>query len=291
LRLDRVELLLAGHSHYDHLGDVSPIASKWLPKARLYTNRSGKNMLAGTPGLRERSESFEGEPGWLPRDYEAKGQLIRFRAIPSEHAPNLEILGLTVAWPPGQVEKPWTTPIDEHRLVELRAGTTHAFLIDFLDPKDAKRVAFRVHYQDAASRPQLGYPEQALIDERPVDLEIVTLPGRETLPPNADRYPVGILRRTRARHALVIHYEDFFRPIFDSKGRSNGVRLIPTLAGRPERELLRALVETIESPSPGPCQHPEAVEGLCADAFTLPLPGEWLLFDAPTSGQEHAAHP
>jgi hypothetical protein len=30
---------------------------------------------------------------------------------------------------------------------------------------------------------------------------------------------------------------------------------------------------------------------LCADAFTLPLPGEWLLFDAPTSGQEHAAHP
>jgi hypothetical protein len=93
-------------------------------------------------------------------------------------------------------------------------------------------------------------------------------------------FSAGILRRTRARHALVIHYEDFFRPIFDASGENRGVRLIPTLAGCAERSFLHALVEAIEKPAPGPCQHPKALEGLCADAFTLPLPGEWLLFDA-----------
>jgi hypothetical protein len=34
-------------------------------------------------------------------------------------------------------------------------------------------------------------------------------------------------------------------------------------------------------PAPGPCAKPAAVEGLCGPAFTLPLPGEWLLFDVP----------
>lgn len=281
LRLESVDALLAGHSHYDHLGDVVPIAKR-ANNARLFTNTSGKNMLAATPGLGERTESYQGETGWLPRDYEAQHQLIRFRAIPSEHAPNLEVLGVEIAWPPGEVTKPWTTPIDAHRLIELRAGTTHAFLIDFLDPKDPKRVAFRVHYQDAASRPPSGYPEQPLIDEHPVDLEVVCMPGRETLPKVADRYPTGILRHTRARHALVIHYEDFFRPLFEASGESRGVCLIPTLAGEPARDFLHAIVEAIEKPAPGPCRHPEGVEGLCADAFTLPLPGEWLLFDAPT---------
>jgi hypothetical protein len=177
------------------------------------------------------------------------------------------------------VTKPWTTPFEQHRLLELRAGTTHAFLIDFLDPKDPKRVAFRVHYQDAASSPPAGYPPAEWLTDRAVDLEVLTLPGRETLPPSETRYPVWILRQTGARNALVIHYEDFFRNVLKADGQSNGVRLIPTLAGRAERDFLHAVASTIRDPASGPCRDPERVEGLCADSFTLPLPGEWLLFD------------
>jgi hypothetical protein len=279
LKLAQIDVLLAGHSHYDHLGDVRPIAQKYAKNARIYLNDTGKNMLSGSPGLRERVESFQGESGFLPRDYAANGQLIRFRAIPSEHAPNLEVLGRTFAWPLGEVTRPWTTPFEQHRLLELRAGMTHALLIDFMDPKDPERVAFRVHYQDAASSPPAGYPPPEWLRERAVDLEVLTLPGRETLPPSEKRYPVGILEQTRARHALVIHYEDFFRPVLNQDGQSHGVRLIPTLTGRPERDFLHAVVSTIREPVPGPCRHPERVEGLCADAFTLPLPGEWLLFE------------
>jgi hypothetical protein len=112
-----------------------------------------------------------------------------------------------------------------------------------------------------------------------VDLAVLTMPGRETLPESDVAYPSGLLRHTQARHALVIHYEDFFRPVLKPNGESNGVRLIPTLAGAPAEDFLRAVSEAIVDPDRRYCQRGSAVEGLCGDAFTVPLPGEWLVVD------------
>ncbi len=280
MRLDRVDALLVGHSHYDHIGDVPVLLREYLPNARLFVNDSGKKMLAGSPDLFRRATSIQEERGFLPPDYRERNGLIRFRALRSEHAPNLEVFGHDLSWAPGELDEPWREPFEAHRLDELRVGTTFAFLIDFLDPRNRERVAFRVHYQDAASTPDKGYPDAETIAERAVDLEVVTMPGRETLEAGPEQYPSGVLRHNRARHALVIHYEDFFRRVLTPEGDSNGVRLIPTLVGEHSEEFLQAVVDAIEAPNPGPCRTPERVEGLCADAFTLPLPGEWLLFDA-----------
>jgi hypothetical protein len=277
LPLGRVGAILVGHSHYDHLGDLPPVARR-MPGARVYVNDSGQKLLAGEAALRGRVRSVEHERAFLPA---CSGErcLIRFAAIPSEHAPNVEVLGLDLAWQPGEVRDASTRPLAGQRLTKLKAGKTLAFLVDFLDPADPSRVAFRVHYQDAASRPEHGYPSAAQLAERPVDLEVVTMPGRETLPEGPDAYPVGVLRRGGARHALVIHYEDFFRPVLRTDGTSNGVRLIPTLAGAPAEDFLRAVDSAIERPDPRYCALPTDLEGLCSDAFTLPLPGEWLLVD------------
>jgi hypothetical protein len=277
MALASVDSLLVGHSHYDHLGDVPIIARDYVPGATIYVNDSGKHMLAGSPGLVQRVASVEGERGWLPRDYEKKGKLIRFRAIPSEHAPNLEILGLDVSWAPGQLQHPWSTPFEKHTLRELRVGTTFAFLIDFLDPDDPSRVAFRVHYQDAASRPPDGYPAEFLIEQHPVDLAVVTMPGRETLPNTEFRYPTGVLEHSRARHALVIHYEDFFIPVLTSNRTLRDVKLIPSIAGGNATAFLQAIVDAIPDEPAGPCQPPKTVEGLCQSEFTLPFPGAWLV--------------
>jgi hypothetical protein len=110
------------------------------------------------------------------------------------------------------------------------------------------------------------------------------MPGRETLPEGPDAYPTGVLRRGRARHALVIHYEDFFRPLLTADGTSNGVRLIPTLAGAPAEDFLRAVHGAVANPDPRYCAPPSDLEGLCSDAFTLPLPGEWLVVDTRPEG-------
>lgn len=111
------------------------------------------------------------------------------------------------------------------RRQELKMGSPLAFLIDFLDPADPERIAFRVYYQDAASRPPLGYSALADINEHDVDLAAVTVPGREGYRESVDKYPAGLLRHTRAHHALLVHYEDFFRPVRNKNGGTNGVRL------------------------------------------------------------------
>ncbi len=63
-----------------------------------------------------------------------------------------------------------------------------------------------------------------------MDLAVVTMPGRETLPNTEFRYPTGVLEHSRARHALVIHYEDFFIPVLTSNRTLRDVKLIPSIA-------------------------------------------------------------
>ncbi len=279
LRLDSVHALLVGHGHYDHLGDVPDLLRRKLPRATLYTNQSAQHMLAGEPHLAGRVVAVSGSSGWLPASASEATSAIRFRAIRSGHAPNLYLLGQTFSWAPGAVDEPWSTPLSDHELDELKAGVSYAFLIDFLDPADPKHIAFRVHYQDAASTPPEGYPPQELLSERGVDLEVVSMPGREALPPSRDRYPAGVLRHNRARHALVIHYESFFHPVLDGE-RPAEVRLLDTLSGEPAEEFLDSVARSVDAT---PCGPPLEVEGLKAAAFTVPLPGEWLLFDTAIS--------
>lgn len=273
LRLDRVYALLIGHSHYDHLGDVPDLMTRKLPQATLYANRAARYMLAGEPELAGRVVTLDARSDWLGAGPAGDSSLIRFRPIRSGHAPNVRLLGESFSWASGTVSAPWSTPLRGHKLSQLKVGVTYAFLIDFLDPEDSRRIAFRVHYQDAASIPPQGYPSEELLAERPVDLEVVTMPGRETLPKSEGRYPVGVLQHNRARHALVIHYESFFHPVSE-------VRLLDTLVGGPSEEFLDSVAKSIVPSSCGP---PAAAEGLRAAAFTVPLPGQWLVFETALS--------
>lgn len=273
LRLDRVYALLVGHSHYDHLGDVPDLMTRKLPHATLYANRAARHMLAGEAQLAGRVESLEAKSDWQASGPPGAPSLIRFRPIRSGHAPNLRLFCESFSWAPGTVAAPWSTPLRGHELSQLKVGVTYAFLIDFLDPAHPNQIAFRVHYQDAASNPPEGYPSEQLLAERAVDLEVVTMPGREALPARQDRYPVGVLQHNRARHALVIHYESFFHPVSE-------VRLLDTLVGEPAEEFLDSVAENVV---PSVCGPPHAVEGLRAAAFTVPLPGQWLVFETALS--------
>jgi len=71
---------------------------------------------------------------------------------------------------------------------------------------------------------------------------------------------------------LVIHYEDFLR---DS---DKPMRMVPTLTDKKARQFLEAIEketapreESLEGPDPCGC-------GPCGDAWSMPLPGEWLRF-------------
>jgi hypothetical protein len=90
-----------------------------------------------------------------------------------------------------------------NRAGEWVEGIPLAFLIDFLSAEG--EVLYRVHYQDAASEPPLGFlPED--FDGIPVDLAILCPPGYQEL----SEYPEGILSATSPTHVLLGHWEDFF---------------------------------------------------------------------------------
>ena len=123
---------------------------------------------------------------------------------------------------------------------------------DFLGA-DGRTVEFRIHYQDAASNPPFGFPPvfRGTQDARDVDLVILCVPGFDQV----KHYPEALIAHSRARAALLIHWEDFFAPLPDDP---RDLRTVPTLDARGFLERLQP-----------------ALNGA---PFKMPAPGAWLRY-------------
>jgi len=197
-----VPAILVGHAHYDHLMDVPYVARVHAPDARIYGSGTMVNLLRGDPAL-DPARLVDVEA--LAGDHAAPGTWIstpdgrmRFMALRSEHAPHL--FGIRLFH--GEADRPRSRLPD--RAAEWLDGPTLAWLIDVLDEEG--EVALRIHYQDSASRPPLGFPPP---DGIPVDVVILCTAGSG----EAEGYPDALLEALAPRQALLGHWEDFFRPL------------------------------------------------------------------------------
>ena len=197
--------ILVGHAHFDHLLDVPYVARVKAPRATVYGSRTTRHILAGDPGLdpsrvvavNAGAGTYEAPGRWLP----AAGGRVRIMALEAGHAPHFQGVELYE----GTVDAPLSRLPD--RAEDWVGGVTYAYLIDFLDA--AGDVAFRVHYQDAASSAPRGLiPPLAPGDRAPVDVVILCQPGFGEV----DGFPEGILLNARPRVALLGHWENFLRP-------------------------------------------------------------------------------
>jgi len=234
LPMDRVAAILAGHSHYDHLADLPPILLDYAPRARVVTNHSGANMLAAFESLTDRLVDLDEHGGdWLDlTDAEGRSVPIRVLPLPSGHIDQLR--GYHYA--EGQVDQAWDT-WDDKELHDMKEGKPFAFLIDFL-ADDGQSIAFRIHYQDSVSVPPDGFAPPDVIDDREVDIAVLCVPPYWIV----EGYPEGILENTRARHALMIHYEDFFR------SQQSRVRFVSMLTDRRADEFLQRVEREMSRP-------------------------------------------
>ena len=224
-------------------------------------------MLRAFPELRDRLVELETmESDWVRLTDDAGAPLpIRIRALRSDHAPQLRFFRYAT----GEVDEPWQS-WKPQRLAAMKEGRPYAFLIDLLD-EDGESVRFRIHYQDAASVAPAGIPSAEILDEREVDLAVLCLPGAWL----AKGYPERLLRETGARHALVTHYEDFFRP------RNEPVKFVRTLTDRRANRFVAAVGAIVEASTAGAAGPAECGCGPCGAAWSMPLIGEWLRFAAP----------
>lgn len=248
-----VRAILVGHAHYDHLADVPAIVETFSPRAKVYVNRTGANMLAGVPSVRGKVKTLEDG-----LDFEA-GPLIRVRAVESEHAP----LFWHLHWARGQVARAWEEDWTRRRFRQLKAGTTFAFVIDLLDHLGA--VRYRIYYQDAASPEGKGVPPESLAG---YDLAVLCMASFQFV----KNHPGGILEELKPRHVLVTHYEDFARD------PQRSLRFVPLLTGGAANRFLgRVRTAVDETGARGPA---DGVCGPSSRVSTMALPGEWVRFRA-----------
>jgi hypothetical protein len=263
--LEKVQALLVGHGHYDHLGDIPFIAGQLLPRIPILTNRTGVHQLAPYGDLQGRIVDLEESLGrWLPL-HDAEGRALPFRlmALPTTHAPQLGSL----RWAVGETAQPWRQTWDQKRAWELRQGQALAFLIDLLDPVDGS-PRFRLYANEAASDEGSGLPGREILAERGVDLAFLCVASY----PLAKGYPEALLEDLRPRYVVANHYDDFFRPY------AAPPRLVPALTPKRARRFLERIDARLASLALTP--NPPTTE-LCGPAgprWALPLPGEWLAF-------------
>lgn len=272
--LSRVRAIAAGHSHYDHLGDLPAVAETYAPAARIYVNQAGFNALAPLAPLAGRVASLEGEEGegwiWL-RDVDGNRLPIRFHKVASEHAPQFWHYHFAA----GGIDSPWTEDWKHHWMRDLHVGQAFAFVIDLMAP-DLSTVRYRMYYQDAANPEETGFPAFAELGPERFDLAVLCMASYQFV----RRHPESILGHLHPRHVLIAHYEDFFRDL------RKPVRFVfPLTNGAAERFLVRTMTALAGVERKGP---EGTVCGPSGQDFTMPMPGEWMRFavspTAPAAG-------
>jgi L-ascorbate metabolism protein UlaG (beta-lactamase superfamily) len=262
LPISEVEAILAGHSHYDHIGDL-PVILDMAPRATLYVNESGARALAYYST--DRVKTLDSAAGWVWLTRGAERRPIRFLSVPSEHAPQVD----HHLWASGEVPRPWHEPWTAHRFHDLKAGRTFALVIDLMS-RDLRSVLYRLYYQDAASSRDTGVPPRFTgAEEHPYDLAVLCIASYDKV--ERGPQPASILAALRPRHVLVTHYDDFFR------SQDRPVRFVALLTDGKADRYLRAVNEALPD-APAGAGPLRPVCGASGPRWTMPLPGAGVFF-------------
>jgi hypothetical protein len=200
--VSEAHVILVGHAHYDHLMDVPRVALEHAPRARILGSSTVKNTLGSWSGVGDRVDEVNDIAGdqstvgtWL-----SYGPVVRIMALRSSHAPHFE--GYTFF----QGTRVRSLSSEPRWATEWLDGTTHAYLIDFLNADES--VAFRIYYQDAVAPPPLGFAPEAVIRERPVDAAILVPATFDQV----DWHPEAFVENLQPQRVLMGHWENFFSP-------------------------------------------------------------------------------
>ena len=210
---DRATAILVGHGHYDHLLDVPYIATHRATSAIIYGGPSVRHMLMGDSTLRANGGkrvvaitlATAGSPRRQGAWYYTADSAYRFMAVVAGHAPTYRAWKRVYTFTAGTVD----ADLDSlpHTAAEWKLGEPYAFVIDVLDDRTRAPV-FRIYFQDAPSEPPLGFPPSAVLAERGIDVAVLCAATAT----NVSNTPDSLLEVLKPQHAIIGHWEDFFRP-------------------------------------------------------------------------------
>ena len=262
LDLGRVRAVLAGHSHYDHIGDFPVVArTRELAGVPIHVNAAGLQMLRAEPDLFARAHEITDKKLITVSD------AIHVRAVRSSHAPQLcPWRRFPCVYASGPVREPWPEKSwTRHLLRSFKGGETFAFVIELLE---AGEVRYRIYYTDSSP----DSPTSPVDGD--VDLAILVMAQWKW----ARGYPNDLLAALHPRHVVVSHWDNFFRK------DENGSRFVPNLSNGSAEQFLAVINEKV-SDDAGPTNR---VCGVRSQRWTMPVVGASMQFDTqkpPSGGQ------
>ncbi|GAA6133246.1 hypothetical protein NBRC116188_00350 [Oceaniserpentilla sp. 4NH20-0058] len=196
-----IDGVLVGHGHYDHAADI-PAINKYLnqntnifaSKSTEYIFNSFSNQYNVT-GLKE---------GMFNQWYYIANGFIRIKGFPSEHAP--QSLGINLF--AKNHDHALDTP--PKYIWDWSQGVNITWLVDFLKTPNTESVKERVFIQTSASGFPIGLPD--ISDQIPVDKVFLAAASFD----HVDNYPTGIIKSLTPKKIYLIHWEDIFKPWFES---------------------------------------------------------------------------
>ena len=213
--LIRVEAVLAGHSHHDHILDVPEVLANFATGASAFGNETMRNILLGSDlpetnfiSMNDDAVGIATAPSWT----NIPGQSIRFVALESKHTPNFdtEIPLLSFNFAEGSVGKARNSLPRRPR--GWKEGQTLAFVIDFLDAPNGTNVDYRFYYQDTPFAPPVSHGTASFVAlgldtaPREVDMAIVCVATA-----NFEKgYFTAMDAQLSPDYYYLSHWEDFF---------------------------------------------------------------------------------
>jgi hypothetical protein len=198
--LDDVDVVVAGHAHYDHIMDL-PVVFEHLP--------AGVPLFGGISVCHTLHSALHGRPCTVmsapgTRDaagtpYQA-GTGIIVRPYRSSHAPQLLHRNIMT----GVYDETGLDAVPTYAF-RWREGEPLAYLIDFMDGSE---VALRVYYQDAAAEAPFGLPDDVTLASHGIDVAILCVASYQQIKTHPDA-----LLALHPKHLLLGHWENFFAPV------------------------------------------------------------------------------
>ncbi|MBI1287835.1 MAG: hypothetical protein GC178_09670 [Flavobacteriales bacterium] len=196
----KVKMVIAGHSHYDHLMDL-PFLSKYLPKETpVVLNETGKHILSwyNLPQplivANDSLGSAEKEGKWI---YDADSTL-RVMALQSQHPPHFAGINL--------MNKRYTEDVRTEPVMmkDWQEGKTMAFLVDWLE---GDSITYRIYFSGSLAKAPFGMFPKKLLDEHPVDDLFISA----ALFDDFEKAPKPIIDLCKPKRVILMHWENFFR--------------------------------------------------------------------------------
>lgn len=205
--MSKVSLVVAGHSHYDHIADIPYFSNKISPDALILGNQSMLHIMAAQP-VKQKMLALD----HLSGNYEKRGEWvylpdssIRVMAFKSQHLPHVG----KIHFGSGGVDKPL------EKLPKFfnnwREGQNHTFMIDLLR---GDSIVKRIYMQSSPHPTPVGLPPKEVLDEKKVDLAILGTVKFNTL----EDYLINYIDFLQPEEVFLCHWDNFFTP---GKNRNN----------------------------------------------------------------------